>query len=132
VYASLDDIADLYGPLTQEQQLKSVRLLEFAGALVRQQVPRVDERLLDGTMEPDALAAIVTAMVVRVLRNPDGRRQGSRSIDDFSESWTIDAALSTGALYLSDAERASLLPVGAARTVRSVRMVAHGELWACP
>jgi hypothetical protein len=131
-YASLDDVTDLFGPLSQDQQLTTVRLLEFAGAIVRQQVPRVDARLLDGTMEPDALAAVVTAMVVRVLRNPDGRRQGSRSIDDFSESWTIDAALSTGALYMSDAERSSLLPVGVARTVRSVRTLAHGEVWPYP
>jgi hypothetical protein len=129
LYASLADITAVFGPLTPAQQTAATQLLRFAGALVRQQVPRLEDRLNDDTLDPDALAAVVTAMVVRVLQNPDGRRQGSRSIDDFSESWTIDAALSTGALYLSDVERSSLLAVGTARTVRSVRTVAHGERW---
>lgn len=128
-YASAADVALLYGPFTPEQTSKAARLLDFAEALVRQQVPGVDARLLADTLDPDALASVVTAMVGRVMQNPFGRRQGTRTIDDYSESWTVDEAMASGGLYLSDGERVSLMPVGTSRKVRTVRTRAHGEDW---
>jgi hypothetical protein len=109
-YASTTDVSALYGPLTGDQLTKTVRLLEFASALVKQQVPLVDERLADGSLSADAVASVITAMVVRVLRNPEGRRQVTESAGPFSESWAIDQAVSSGVLYLSETERAALMP----------------------
>jgi hypothetical protein len=128
-YATLSDVADLYLPelMTAEERVKAVWLLDKASALVKQQVARVDERLADLTLSADAVAAVVTAMVVRVLRNPDGRRQVSQRIDDYENSWTVDQALSSGALYLSETEFASIAPRRASRTVRSLRLIAHGD-----
>jgi len=49
-------------------------------------------------------------MVLRVVKNPRSLR--SLGLDDFQA--TIDQAVSTGMLYLSDDERARLLPHGRA------------------
>jgi hypothetical protein len=53
------------------------------------------------------LIQVQCAMVLRVLNNPDGKYEESG--DDYS--YKRDSAVSTGALYLSDAE-ALLLGVG--------------------
>lgn len=82
--------------------------LEDAFAQIVQQVPDVDTRL---TTEPVDLSfkrlvvQVQVAMVLRVLKNPDGVLE--QSIDDYRRR--LDAAVSSGALYLSAAERDLLL-----------------------
>jgi hypothetical protein len=50
------------------------------------------------------IVQVQCAMVLRVLNNPNGKLQESQ--DDYS--YRLDAAVSTGALYVSDAEIALL------------------------
>lgn len=54
----------------------------------------------------DDVRDVLVAMVERKVRNPDARRQWSG--DDYSE--TVDAALSSGQIYVTETERLSLLP----------------------
>lgn len=108
-YATLDDVTAIFGPVA-DQAAKVVRLLEFAAAIVRSKAPGMQGRLDDGTLEELLVVSVVTAMVARVLRNPLGHRQGSQGIDDYSTSWTVDQAVSTGALYVSDDEVLTLSP----------------------
>lgn len=75
-------------------------------------------RVAAGTLDPAIVASVIEDMVVRVVKNAKGLRQFS--IDDFSA--TIDTALSSGALYLSDDERARLCPSRAGGRVGSVRI----------
>jgi hypothetical protein len=47
---------------------------------------------------------VIVKMVRRVLKNPDGYRIKNESIDDYTESGTVDSSLSTGELYVSPEE----------------------------
>jgi hypothetical protein len=70
-------------------------------------VPSVGIRLDAGTvMDPfnQLVIQIQVAMVLRVLSNPDGILE--ETSDDYTRR--LDAAVSTGALYLTDPERALL------------------------
>lgn len=91
-------------PLTSDEVAWVATALEDAFGQIVQQVPGIDERL-DATPSDEALRKLViqvqSAMVLRVLRNPDGVLE--QTIDDYRRR--LDAAVSTGALYLSDAER---------------------------
>ncbi|MDR6861970.1 Gp19/Gp15/Gp42 family protein [Phycicoccus sp. 3266] len=77
----------------------------------------IQARIDAGTLDEDTVKGVVEDMVIRVLRNPGAVR--STSIDDYSE--TIDAAVSTGALYISPAELA-LLALRSQRFFGSVRI----------
>lgn len=57
-----------------------------------------------GDLEPEVIRVLCTA-VLRVMKNPDGKRQ--ESIDDYS--WTRDQAVSSGLLYFGDGELSALL-----------------------
>lgn len=122
MYSSLTDIIVMFRDLTVAETAKATRLLEFAAGMLRQQVPQLDARLAARTLDREAVAAVSTAMVVRVLQNPDGHRQGSVSADDVSKSWTVDAALSSGALYIADTELAWLAPPMTRLRVGTIRL----------
>lgn len=49
---------------------------------------------------------VLATAVLRVMRNPDGKRQ--ESIDDYS--WTRDESVSSGLLYFTDDELDGLVP----------------------
>lgn len=94
---------------TQELIVGSV-LLDDAWNVIVSKVPSVGTRL-DATPADLIFRALVVqvqcAMVLRVLNNPDGKLEEAG--DDYR--YRLDQAVSTGALYLSDAE-ASLLGTG--------------------
>ena len=82
-------------------------LLGDAWAIVLSAKPSVSDRL-DKTPPDTVFQSLVVqtlcAMVLRVLSNPEGKL--SESQDDYS--YRLDSSVSTGALYLSDAELARL------------------------
>lgn len=71
----------------------------------------------------ESVVFVVSAMVLRVLKNPESKRQ--ESIDDYA--WTRDTAVSSGALYVSDDELRLITGVVIPR-VRGVRLLSGGEL----
>lgn len=82
-------------------------LLGDAWAIVLAAKPSVADRL--DASPPDLVfrslvVQTLCAMVLRVLSNPDGKLEESQ--DDYR--YRLDAAVSSGALYLSDAELARL------------------------
>lgn len=81
----------------------------------------IETRLDDGTLAFESVVDVVAAMALRVLGNPQGKRQ--EAIDDYS--WTRDSAVSAGLLYVTPEELASLAASGG-RT-NSVRLVAYGD-----
>ncbi|WP_435173295.1 Gp19/Gp15/Gp42 family protein [Actinacidiphila sp. bgisy145] len=101
-FATVDDLAGrLIGrDLTDDERAKAPALLADASAIMREQVPDIDTR------QPATAVGVCCAMVLRVVLNPEGKRQ--QSIDDYS--YTTDSARSSGELYLSDQERAQLQP----------------------
>ena len=98
--------------------------LDDAWAMLTTRDATIDIRLTAGTLDPNLVRLVLCSMVLRVLLNPEGKRQ--EAIDDYS--WTRDAALSAGELYVSDAELLLLAPKYTGATRGSVRLGAYGEV----
>ena len=120
------DIAARWRTLTTEETAVAQALLDDAWAILIARDPSIDTRVSADppTLDAALVRAVVSAMVLRVLRNPDGKRQ--ESIDDYS--WTRDNSVSAGALYVSDDELDLLAAPYVATTRGSVRLVAYGDL----
>lgn len=102
-----DDIEHRLGSLPAEEEVVSA-LIEDAWTMLLANVSTVEERLADETLSTDLVVLVVSAMVIRVLRNPDGYR--SEKSDDYA--YTRDDAVSSGALYISAEEIALLTAPG--------------------
>lgn len=102
--ATITDLTERsFRPLTeQEQQVGSV-MLEDAWSLILTHRPHVAERITDISFR-NLVVQVQCAMVLRVIKNPDGYL--SEQIDDYQ--YRRDSAVSTGSLYVSDAELALL------------------------
>lgn len=96
----LPDLEARWHPLSDDERTVASSLLDDAWSILLAQAPAVPMRLDDDLLSPDVVRAIVSAAVLRVLRNPEGNR--SESVDDYS--WTRDVAVSSGALYFTDSE----------------------------
>jgi hypothetical protein len=113
VYVRPEDIAAGWRPLTDAEVVTAQGLIEEASVLLHIEVPNVDS--LD-----EAIVRFVAArMVRRVLKNPGGYRIRNESVDDYSDGGTIDSALSTGELYVSEQELGWLGIKPASETKRS-------------
>lgn len=116
--AVLKDVKDsIERPLTSEEERVIPNWLGRAWRELNRVVPGISarnalpEKLPSGLPNPDHLATddvrdVVVAMVERKVRNPDARRDWRG--DDFAE--TIDSSISSGQIYVSDQERAKLMP----------------------
>lgn len=101
-------------PLVETTGLKersaASQWLDDAWGIVQDEIPGVVRRMALDTGDPshlrkESVARVMVAMVIRVLRNPDARRQLGE--DTYQE--TVDAAVSSGQLYISETERGRLL-----------------------
>ena len=120
---TVQDIPDAaYGATTPEGPSVEAaldRLITKAEARLLVAVPSIAVRLAAGTPDASLVAGVIEDMVLRIVRNPNGLR--SVSIDDYQA--TVDRALSSGELYVSDAEVALLSPVvSPTRRVGSIRI----------
>lgn len=98
----LADLEARWRPLADSEKSNAQALLDDAWAIANAQVPLLNSSLDGGNVSPEVVRAVVSAMVIRVLRNPDGVR--TWSVDDYSQ--TRDNSVSAGALYLSPDELA--------------------------
>jgi len=119
-----DLAARLGRALTADETTQANALLADAWAILTARDATIDTRLTASTLDAGLVVAVVCAMVLRVLRNPDGKRQ--EAIDDYS--WTRDTSIAAGSLYVSDDELALLAAPYTGTTRGSVRLVAYGEL----
>jgi hypothetical protein len=89
-----------------------------AERLLRAKVPGLDARVdADPEVEPDLLGNVkdvVTAMVQRVFRNPEGIRQRQETTGPFTGSVTYGGD-QPGSLWVTDAELAMISPTGSNR-----------------
>lgn len=86
------------------------RLIAKAEVRLNAAVPTLAARFEADEVEADVIKGVIEDMVLRVVKNPDSLR--SFSIDDFTG--TIDNAVSSGALFVTDDELALLTPAGRA------------------
>ena len=107
--ATVTDVETRWRTLTADETAVVEVLLGDASGIIRVEVPTVDARITDGTLDADTVAGVVVQMVLRVMRNPDGKVQ--ESIDDYA--YRRADAVADGALYLRDYERRLLQPARA-------------------
>lgn len=100
--------------------------IEKAERLLRSKVPDLQARLDAGTeSEPDLLGNaqdVVTAMVQRVFRNPEGVRQRQEGSGPFTGSVTYGGD-QPGALWVTDAELATLATAGSGQGSFTIDMI---------
>lgn len=117
------DVTDLTArslrPLTQIEQDKADQLLEDAWNIIVTRLSSVNDRM-DGAPTASFRSLVVQvqcAMVLRVMNNPDGKLE--ETSDDYT--YRLDQAVSTGALYLSDAELGLLGSSGGSETAFTIK-----------
>lgn len=95
--------------LSTVEQSVGTTLLGDAWTIITTTLPGLSTRLdTDTGSLSDLVVQVECAMVLRVLNNPEGKLQ--ETLDDYS--YRLDAARSTGSLYLSDFERSLLVDGG--------------------
>lgn len=102
-------------------------LIAKATTRIDEAVPSLAARVVAETTSRAVVQDVIEDMVLRVVKNPKSLR--SLGLDDFQA--TIDQAVSSGMLYLSDDERARLLPHG--RTTQRLGSIRIGvPAWRWP
>ena len=107
--ADLTDLESRFRPLSADEATFANALLDDAWAILLSQRPNLEAQIDAGTVPEGVATFVLSAMVLRVLRNPNGVKQWS--VDDYSE--TRDSSLAAGSLYVSPEELGLLVPVGA-------------------
>lgn len=98
------DLEARFRPLVGTEVTVAEALLDDAWAILVSSLPDIDARMTSGATNVALVRSVVSSMVLRVLRNPDGVR--TWSVDDYSQ--TRDASVAGGSLYLSADELALL------------------------
>ena len=99
------DIEKVWRPLTADEASIVPGLSASAWIRVLAAFPHVEEQIA-----PEVIREAMVSMILRVLKNPESVRILSESIDDHSESKTLDSAISSGELYVGPNEAALLTP----------------------
>lgn len=104
----IEDIEARFRPLTADERPVAQSLLDDAWVILLTYKPNLEALIAAGTVSEDVVRFVTAAMVLRVLRNPNGVKQWS--VDDYSE--TRDGSVSAGSLYVSAEELGLLEPAG--------------------
>lgn len=134
-YATVNDVQTRFGrTLTTSETAQAEAWIGDIEAQIAQRIPTLEDQITAGNPTTAVVKAVVSNAVIRVLRNPEGLRQRQFSIDDYSESATVDVALSAGLLYLTDDEWNLLSPgsSGDAFTIRAYGAADREGEWIHP
>lgn len=105
--ATTEDLEARWRPLSAQEEINGTTFLEDAWRMLRRRITTLEADIAadpSGDLEGEVVRVMSTA-VLRVMKNPDGKRQ--ESIDDYS--WTRDQAASAGLLYFTDDELDDLI-----------------------
>lgn len=122
MYATIEDVVARYGrTLTPGESRQVEEWSQDLSSDVRLRVPDVEAR---SSADPDygrLVKRVIAETIIAKLRNPEGLRQRTVSVDDYSETKTVDVANSSGRLFISDDDWSLLLPAtaGDAFTIRA-------------
>jgi len=123
--ATVVDLEDRWRPLSADERTVAQAVLDDAWhAVLLPLRPNLPVQVAGGSVSERTVRFVLCSMVLRVLRNPDGKVQ--ESIDDYR--YQRDASVSSGSLYVSPDELAMLTLAASRARSRSVRLVAYGEL----
>ena len=108
-FAQPSDVATRLGrELTDAEFDQAAAYLDDVEAEIRLRVTDLDARA-DDVNFLSLVIRVESSAAKRVFMNPGGIRQHSESLDDYSQSDTLDVSISTGSLYVSDDEWRLLL-----------------------
>ena len=110
------DIEKVWRPLTPAEATVIPGLSASAWIRVAGTVPGIASFMdvVAPATEPlvplETVQDVMVSMIIRVLKNPESARIISESIDDYTDGRTLDAAISSGELYVSAFEVSMLTP----------------------
>lgn len=102
--ATTADLEARWRPLSSQESTNGQTFLDDAWRMLRRRLPNLETDIATDTDLSAEVVRVECQAVLRVLKNPEGKRQ--ESIDDYS--WTRDQVVSAGLLYFTDAEIDSL------------------------
>ncbi len=123
-YAQASDVAARLGrPLSTAESAWVPSLLDDVEAMITTRIPDLDDRIsaTPPTIDQATVIRVESWVVVRFLKNPDGKLQ--ESIDDYS--FTRDRAVSAGTLALTDEEWDQILPSTGTSSAFTIQSVAN-------
>ena len=121
-YATVDDLGDrFFRPLTARELEIGPVWLDAAYRKLLQRRPALEANIAAGTVSRAAVVDVLSAMVLRVFSNPEGKDR--ESIDDYS--YGRSAVVRDGLLHVTPDELADITPAGGRR--HSVRLVIYGD-----
>lgn len=113
----ISDVADRYeGDLGKFRASYVETLIADAQAVIEAQLPEVVGRLSTGFLSPQMYVKTVAAMVLRVIRNPDGFTYQSAG----DSSVSVSVTTSPGEIALTPNDRASLVADSSVRAIGTV------------
>jgi hypothetical protein len=119
--ASIADIEARWRPLTAQEIVNANAFLGDAWALLTNRRPTLEVDMSAEIVSPENVVRVVCAMVLRVLKNPDGYE--SESLDDWNGRRS--ELIASGLLHVTPDELADVTP--GRRQRRSVRLVKDGD-----
>lgn len=121
--ATVADIEARWRPLTPAEEINAGAFLEDAWWMLLGRRPTLEADMLAVTVATGNVVRVLASMVLRVLRNPEGKLE--ESIDDYR--YRRDSLVSSGLLHVTADELGDITPNGGRQT-RSVRLVAYGDV----
>lgn len=86
-FATADDVAARWRPLTSAEETVAATLVADASALIRARFPGIDTQVANGGIDPQILTIVVSGMVKRALVAPlDGVSQESQTTGPYGYS----------------------------------------------
>lgn len=119
---STTDIEARWRPLSDRERTNAEAFLGDAWSLLIGRRPTLEADVAAGTVTTANVIRVVSAMVLRVLKNPDGYE--SESVDDWQGR--RNALMASGVLHVTGDELADVSP--GRRTNRSIRLVKDGDV----
>lgn len=119
--ATVADIEARWRPLSAQETINATAFLGDAWALLLSRRPNLEDDLTAQTISEENVIRVVCAMVLRVMRNPEGLVEFA--LDDYRAR--RDALVSAGLLLVTADELADITPGRARRN--SVRLTIYGD-----
>lgn len=106
------DIEGVWRPLKPAEELTLAGKSNSAWIRIVGAVPDIEAKLgaVPQLVSDAVVREVMTSMIIRVYKNPDSVRTFGEGIDDRTESTTLDNTVSSGEMYITDAELAMLRP----------------------
>lgn len=120
---TVTDLEARWRPLSTQETINAEAFLDDAWALLLSRRPNLEANLTAGTVSAADAVRVVSAMVLRVLKNPNGWED--EAIDDWRGKRA--AVIASGELYVSTGELADLTPAATTARRSSVRLVVYGD-----